>query len=254
MPLNFPQVEDIHLAKAPLREVICQVRFPVILRIANEEPVELQEKIRARFPVLEVEHGVLVEMEGLKPKGQVGLAPPSYHFHNQDRTCSVTLAPDFYALSSKAYKHWSGFSDDLDFISRAAHAEYAFPYATRIGLRYINVLEPKKIGLESFNDVLSALRDELTVMLKTDAIQSPELALQRIQAVTNGDRFTFLYGLLHEGMPLEPKFMLDFDMYAEGNLMLEDLLDRCRRYHEFIYSAFRWCIPDDKLYLFDPQK
>jgi uncharacterized protein (TIGR04255 family) len=44
--LYFPEVDDIRLQRVPLTEVIGQVRFPPILRIANENPVEFQEKIR----------------------------------------------------------------------------------------------------------------------------------------------------------------------------------------------------------------
>ena len=253
MPLDFPAVEDIHLANAPLREVICQVRFPIILRIAHEEPTELQERIRARFPVLEVERGVVIEMEGVKPGGRVGFPPPAYRFHNQDRTRTVSLAPDFYALSTTAYRHWAEFADDLAYAADAVQEVYEIPYATRIGLRYINALDGTFTDSGEFIDVLDLLRDELTVMLKTDAILSPELAVQRIQTTANEDRFTFRYGLIQEGTPPEPKFLLDFDLYTEGNVNLDDLITRCHRYHQIIYSGFRWCLADGELTVFQPE-
>jgi len=253
MALHFPAVEDIHLANAPLREAICQVRFPSILRIAHEEPVEFQERIRARFPVLEVERGVVVQMEGGKPGGRVGFPPPVYRFHNEDKTRTVSLASDFYALSTTAYQHWADFADGLACAAEAIQEVYAIPYATRIGLRYVNVLDVSFTESGKFNEVLDLLRDELTVMLKTEVILSPELAVQRIQAAMNEDRFTFRYGLIHEGTPPEPKFLLDFDHYAEGHIELDDLFSRCDRYHRHIYNAFRWCIADGKLAVFQPE-
>ena len=253
MPLNFPIVEDVHLANAPLREVICQVRFPILLRIAHEEPAALQERIRARFPMLETERGVVIEMEQLKPGERAGFSPPVYRFHNPDRTCTVSLAPDFYALSTTSYRHWADFADHLAYAANAAQDVYATPYATRIGLRYINVLDHTFSPSGEFGGVLELLRDELTVMLKSDAILSPELAMQRIQATTDEDRFVFRYGLFHEGTPPEPRFMLDFDLYTEGNMNLDSLLARCDRYHQIIYSAFRWCIADGKLDVFQPE-
>ncbi len=252
MSLNFPAIKDIHLANAPLREVICQVRFPTILRIAHEEPAEFQEHIRARFPVLEVERGVVVEMEGVKPGGRVGFPPPVYRFHSQDRTRTVSLGPDFYALSTTAYRHWADFADYLAYAAEATQAVYTVPYATRIGLRYINMLDTTFTDSGEFSEVLDLVRDELTVMLKTDVILAPELAVQRIQATTEGDRFVFRYGLIHEGTPPEPRFLLDFDLYTEGNVGLDDLITRCHRYHQIIYSAFRWCIADGKLAVFQP--
>jgi len=253
MPLNFPVVDDIHLANTPLREVICQVKFPSILRIAHEEPAEFQEHIRKRFPVLEVERGVVIEMEGLKPGGRAGFPPPVYRFHNQDETRTVSLGTDFYALSTTAYQHWADFADDLAYIAEAAQEVYDIPYATRIGLRYINALDAGFTESGAFDDVLDLLREDLTVILKTDVIVSPELTLQQIQVASDGDRFKFRHGLIHEDTPPEPKYLLDFDHYAEGNLELNDLLERCDRYHRNIYNAFRWCIADGKLAVFQPQ-
>ena len=253
MPLDFPAVEDIHLVNAPLREVICQVRFPTILRIAHEEPTEFQDRIRARFPVLEIERSVVVETEGVKPGGRVGFPPPVFRFLSPDRTRTVSLGPDFYALSVTAYQHWADFAAHLAYTAEAAQEVYTIPYATRIGLRYINTLDRSFSDSGEFSGVLDLLRDELTVMLKTDAILAPELAMHRIQTTTDGDRFTFRYGLIHEGTPPEPKFLLDFDHYAEDDLSLDDLLPRCDRYHRHIYNAFHWCIADGNLDVFQPE-
>ena len=36
MPVEFPKVDDIPLRDSPLVEVICQVRFPYVLRLAEK--------------------------------------------------------------------------------------------------------------------------------------------------------------------------------------------------------------------------
>lgn len=252
MPLNFPVVEDIHLRKAPVREVICQVRFPTILRIAKEEPAEFQERVRSRFPLLEAERRLIIETEGLKPGGRAQFSPAIFRFYSRDKARSVSLGTDFYALSVKDYRHWEDFATCLAHVAESAQDVYAIPYATRIGLRYINVLDRDFGGFDTFDQVLNLLRDELTVMLRTDVILSPDLSVHRIQTATNGDRFTFLYGFTPEETSDAGQFLLDFDHYAEGELDLESLLSRCERYHQNIYSAFRWCIAEDKLDFFEP--
>lgn len=252
MPLNFPIVDDIHLANAPLREVICQVRSPTVLRIAHEEPVGFQEQVRARFPVLEIERAVIVEAEEKGERGRV-VVRPVYRFYDQNRTYMVTLNVDSYALSTKDYTHWPDFSDTLTYIAEAFQKVYEIPYATRIGLRYINMLDTISTGLKSFDGVLDLLRGELTVMLRTGVILSPDLVMQQIRVANNGDQLTFRFGLIYEGSPAEPKFVLDFDQYVEGEIDLDDLLHRCDRYHRLIYNAFRWCIADGKLHVFQPE-
>jgi len=49
----FPESERVIYEKAPLVQVICQLRFPQILRIESQLPVEFQERIRDAFPILE---------------------------------------------------------------------------------------------------------------------------------------------------------------------------------------------------------
>lgn len=256
MPLNFPVVEDVRLTNAPLREVICQVKFPTILRIEREDPVDFQECIRARFPVLDVERRVIVEMEGKEPGERTNVYSPIFRFRDrrkEDATRTVSLAPDFYALSVTMYQDWPSFADDLDHITDAAREVYDIPYATRIGLRYINVLDDAFSDSGDFDEVFGLVQPELIAMLRTKVIVSPNLAIHRIRTTASDGQFSLHYGLLHEGTPPKPQFLLDFDHYAEGELELDDLVSRCEDYHQHIYNAFRWCIAEGKLSVFQPE-
>jgi hypothetical protein len=44
-------VERVLYEKNPLESVICQVRFPTILRVDSEVPSDFQDRIRGRFPI-----------------------------------------------------------------------------------------------------------------------------------------------------------------------------------------------------------
>ncbi|MGC9359728.1 MAG: TIGR04255 family protein, partial [Anaerolineae bacterium] len=61
MSFGFPDVpesKEIRLVRSPLKEVVCQVRFPTILSIKHEDPTGLQERLRSRFPAFEVEQPI----------------------------------------------------------------------------------------------------------------------------------------------------------------------------------------------------
>lgn len=47
----FPDSQRVFYAKAPLKQVVCQVRFPALFRIENEVPSAFQEKIRTTWPL-----------------------------------------------------------------------------------------------------------------------------------------------------------------------------------------------------------
>jgi len=51
MALRIPESPRVIYASNPLVDVICQVRFPRILRIDSELPVAFQEAIRDQFPL-----------------------------------------------------------------------------------------------------------------------------------------------------------------------------------------------------------
>ena len=252
MPLSFPNVEEIRLIRSPLREVVCQVRFPPILRLAKEAPVEFQEQIRAHFPILEIERPVLIEPEDLKAGTTVDLRMPVYRFHNQGKTQTASLTADFYALSTSAYRHWTDFASDLEYVTKAARTAHEIPYATRIGLRYINFIDLTFIPSCRLERIYSLLRPELTTMLRTKVITSPRYAMNQIVAADGEDQFTLRYGVAPKADSSELGFVLDFDHYAEGQVGVEDLIARCERYHRVIYNAFRWCIRDNKLAAFEP--
>ena len=47
----FPDTPRETYRHNPLKEVICQLRFPPILKITTASPAEFQEKIRSNFPL-----------------------------------------------------------------------------------------------------------------------------------------------------------------------------------------------------------
>ena len=95
--------------KTPLESVICQLRFPPILKIDSELPSEFQEKIRSVFPLFEESEANIQLPPGL-PKilgnelsGKLGLGPKSYNFKTDDGKWTVALTREFIALSVRIH-------------------------------------------------------------------------------------------------------------------------------------------------------
>lgn len=255
MPLSFPQCKHIPLLKPPLREVICQVRMPSILKIAQEMPAEFQDKIRERFPTTQDEKELLFVSRPGQPQSPepIGTKLPTYRFLDKDAKRTVSLGVGFYALTTTEYKGWLAFADDLAFVTEAMLSVYKIPYATRIGLRYINVLNTENTKQESFNpDVINLFQENLTSLLHEDAVQNPYLVLTQIRAHQSNGEFTFQAGVIEEDET--PAFLLDFDRYIEGQieLQIEAFLERCNDFHAEIYNAFRWCLTSKALKIFRP--
>lgn len=48
--MPIPSSERIVFQRHPIREVICQLRYPTILRLKTEPPAEFQERVQADYP------------------------------------------------------------------------------------------------------------------------------------------------------------------------------------------------------------
>ncbi len=92
----------------------------------------------------------------------------------------ISLSTDFYAVSTEAYTHWPAFAEELVRATQAVCKTYNIPYATRIGLRYINVIaDEHAVGVNQ--GMYGLLRPELTALLQTEPFQAPDVALTQVK-------------------------------------------------------------------------
>ncbi|MEW6718334.1 MAG: TIGR04255 family protein [Chloroflexota bacterium] len=254
MTIKFPSKPDIPLKNAPLVEVVCQVRFPPILRINTEEPSEFQEEIRDRFPKIEIEQGILLRLpvpgSGGVPSAEAQ-GKMTYRFRTKDEGVTVSLASDFFALSTTQYKHWRDFSKYLRLVDKAVQHVYRPSFATRIGLRFINRITPHNTGLQDLTDIMDLLNPDLIGFVRSDVWSTPVEMETRLLLSDEDARLNLRigYGKDKENTPF---LLLDFDCFEARELPLSNLIERCDGYHDVIYRSFRWCIPDEKLNVFGP--
>jgi len=139
--------------KAPVHEVICQLRFPVILTINNTEPADFQETIRGDFPrYAKRQDNAPPQIVGLGgPNPQIRQQPPvtNYNFLSADGRWKLNLTQNFISLSTLHYTGWEEFARRLDKPLAEFISIYKPAYFERVGLRYINILSREKLGLQS---------------------------------------------------------------------------------------------------------
>ena len=133
--------------RSPLIEVICQLRFPAILRIDAQAPAQFQEAIRGDYPQFSQ------RMENLPPRKEGGkLVPqgtqPNYQFLAKDNHWKVNLTKNFISLSTNHYTRWEDFAKRLDKVLAAFIRLYQPTYFERVGLRFINSISRRALELE----------------------------------------------------------------------------------------------------------
>lgn len=125
----------------PIFEVVCQLRFPPILRIL-ESPTKFQDTIRQEYPEYSVSDGLPEDLPKEVRKVIAGNTKGVTHnFLSEDGVWRISLGTEFIALANSGkYSSFEDFEDRLNKIIKSFEAEYKPSSYTRVGLRYKNLI------------------------------------------------------------------------------------------------------------------
>ena len=236
-----------------LGEVICQLRFPEILAIGAKPPVDFQEAIRADYPEY------TSRMESPAPKlsgvpGNMSLQnqPPviNYQFRSADGVWRVNLTAKFISLSCTRYTCWEDFAAKLDKPLAAFIQVYKPAYFERIGLRYVNIISRKALGLEdeAWRDLIAPHYLGILAAPDTDESKTGKCAVDAELTLDSTCRVK-----IHAGPGLvkrngkqdnEVRFIFDQDLYMPGNVPLNLSAGALETLHSQAWSIFRGAITD----------
>ena len=242
----FSQKDRCLYRKNQLNEVICQLRFPEILTIGANAPVDFQEAVRSEYPV----YKVLQELRPPKLGGAAATPTQNYLFASPDGVWRVNLTSKFISLTCTRYASWEEFAKKLDKPLAAFIKIYQPAYFERIGLRYLNFISRSGLALEDhpFRDLiapcyLGPLGDDDVQEMQTNRCSTDcDLALKggcraKIHAGPGTVKFN------GKADP-ELKFIFDLDLYMPGNLPVNYSAGALQTLHCQSYPIFRGAISD----------
>jgi len=249
----FSREKRCHYENFRPAEVICQLRFPEILTIGANAPVDFQEAIRGEFPKYTVRNDASApKISGTPGNLQLENQRPTvnYQFMTQDGQWRVNLTSTFLSLSCTAYPGWEDFAKKLDLPLAALIRVYKPAYFERIGLRYINFFSRKQLNLEDtpYRDMF---QPQYLGILGFDEINERDTTRNGVDAelaIAGGCRVK-----LHAGPGIvkqngiqdpEPKFILDLDLYMNGNTPVNYSAPALETLHGQAFPIFRGAITD----------
>lgn len=244
----FPASPRVIYRKAPLTGVICQLRFPPILRIESAPPADFQDRIRDNFPLLERRPQAISAAPGLPPEIlQFLLAPAAvgsnYVFQTEDQQYTLTLAPDSLAFSTKRYERWEGFRNLLAPPLNALIEIYKPAFFSRIGLRYQNSIQRQTLGLVEHR-WSELLIPEILGALALDQFEANILEVKksvRANLPEGGGAVFVQHGFGGAQGRDRDIYLLDFD-FSREKTEVHDALSVLDDFHTRAGRAFRWCI------------
>ena len=237
--MPMPSSERIVFQRHPIREVICQLRYPTILRLKTEPPAEFQERVQADYP----EYEEVVQTLGLEIN-QTSLSQKtetSHRFWSEDHTRSITISSDFIALSDTNYQGWSAFIKEVRQAQQALQEIYCPNSYKRVGLRYVNVVNRREFGVEGkpWRELLNLeLLGIAGSEVADDLQQTQSESTIRLQGIDEA------YVTLRHGLVLENNetsvFLIDSDFYTTAQCKEADLEQILNFFHEHAGNLARW--------------
>jgi uncharacterized protein (TIGR04255 family) len=246
----FPDSPRVVYTKNPLEDVVCQLKFPPILRIESEPPAAFQDRISDEYPILEDNP---VQQLSLPPavarilSGEmIGAAQNrQYQFVSSDGAWKLVLNREFLALSTGQYKRWEEFSSRLRRAMVALESQYKPPaFLTRIGLRYKDVIRRSDFGGtdEPWSrlltpQILGELADE---RVEPSILQAARQTL--ISLSERGAQVRLIHGLAVPPERGEVCYSIDSDFFTEERTEIAHAFDVLKVFNRQAGRLFRWCI------------
>ncbi len=258
----FFETDRVVYQKPQILETICQLRFPSILSIGVKEPAEFQEQIRRDFPrysrnVEKLPPKVIGQPGNMKLEQQPDVV--NYQFLSADGRWKVNLTNSFISLATPAYTRWETFAAKLDEVLVKFIGVYQPAYFERIGLRYVNAISRRALGLEGtpFSDLIEP--GYLGLMAEED-VQETSFTRTLQEAEMNlpgGCRLKLHCGpgmVKRNGQDdKEIKFILDNDFFMLGKVELPHTTAALNTLHTHADRTFRGAITGELHDAMEPQ-
>lgn len=231
----------------PLVSVVCQIRFPEILRIEADPPVAFQERISDLYPRLEIQRGIGIQLGSALPQDKPIRQSLSYAFYSVDADWHVSLTTGFLALATTKYERWEQFFERMEQVLSALCDSFNVSLVERVGLRYQDVIDKKELGLESKN-WSELFNPKITALLSDGA--APENCINSFKStlvyVVDDVNLALRTQVVEHPETKDKAFLLDTDYFVEpgAEFNLEKVMDDVNRLHHLTGPFFRWCIQD----------
>ena len=246
MPV-FPQSERVIYANNTLGEVVCQLRFPTLLRIDASAPADFQDAVRESYPLFAAKTGPELP-PNLPPEiakmlaGDLSSAGSAYEFTSEDGKWKLSLTKEFLALTTTDYLRWEDFCQHLQVPLSALQDIYNPSFYVRIGLRYRNVIDRGALSIKC--DWKELIEPHILGELATEAIGSriESAARDVLILLDESGKVRLRHGLGVNNETKQDVYVIDADYHTTQRSEVGDAIATLGRFNGESGHLFRWCI------------
>lgn len=258
--MNLPEFERVIYKRNPLIEVVCQLRFPPILKISHQEPVEFQDAIRFKYPLFETtrvqlpsEISQIVQQLGLPLQSDV-----AYNFKAEDQRWNLSLTKDFIALTTSSYERYEQFKQRLEEVLEIFESIYKPSFYTRVGLRYQDLVVRSKLGIEDRTWAELIAKHVASELHEPNFSSSIQTIMKSLVLRAEVGQINLNHGLVNvkesQSENSEVAYLFDADFYTEQKIEGNgDVWNLLSQFNQSAGKLFRWSITDTLHNAMQPQ-
>lgn len=247
----FPDSPRVFYKRNTLESVICQLRFPPILRIESDLPADFQDRIRDRFAFyrkageVELPAGVPPQLAKLIVSD---VSDVNHEFVSEQQNWVLNLTKEFVALTARSYQTWEAFKECFEAPFAALREIYQVSFFTRIGLRYRNVIRRSALDLSDrpWRDLL--MPHVLGELGQTDVSENVvERKSEVVFRLPLHDALLKVRYALGSGKDSEDEtsFIIDADFFTTTRTDVSNATDTLNTFNREAGRFFRWCITQE---------
>lgn len=220
-----------------LRQAVCELRFPMLMELGEARPpAAFVSALRKEYPHVELANEVTLG---------IGTTPGANHAHifrSSKLNWTVSLKQSALTVETTTYTEYEQLRDRVLKVVKAAQEVIETDFFTRIGLRYVNVLDPESDPADGWvnSSLVQPILSQKFTGVKEHAgrlhlgAEDGGCLLQhgiRLKPPARDDKEQF------------PEYLIDIDAYRT-DVLLSDVGVTLDTMHAQVFDLFDWCLGD----------
>lgn len=218
-----------------LQQVVCELRFPTLMELGEARPpAALVAALRKEYPHLELAREVTVNINS----GSSG-SNHSHIFRSAKLTWTVSLKQSALSIETTAYTDFAHMKERVLRVIEAAHKIIDSDFFTRVGLRYINLIDSGTNPAEGW------VNSDLVAPIRPGRFQGIHEYAGKLQLAAPDGGCLLQHGIRlkqpYKGETLPPDYLLDIDVFR-NEVAVGDSGTVLDAMHAQAFDIFDWAL------------
>lgn len=226
--LTIPERSSVRFDRNFIDVAVCELRFPTLLELETKPPLQLQARLRKKYPGY--------EKQELLDRNSLEGVPGRYRYLFRSKTgdWTITIHSGAISLETRKYTAFEDFFDRLNELLDFSAPLIDSDFFTRVGLRYINKIPVRDGELNGW------VNDELSSPLINGPYGQVTAYTSEVRGYTEIGEYMFRHAVKERKGGVDA-FVLDFDYFKE-DVELKDTPTLIRAFNKINFSFFYWCL------------